>query len=102
MLYEVITDVTSELRDLAVFEGEREIMLLGNSIPIDINLASIDPNTLRSVADTKPFAGKLLGDWFSRLRIDDKMRLDEAIRNGIIEGDTVDQIVRRIRSYNFV
>ena len=45
----------------------------------------------------KPFQGRLLREWFNGLERADGQRIADAVKIGIIEGRTTDQIVRQIR-----
>lgn len=45
----------------------------------------------------RPFDGMLLADWFGRLATDTQKRLEQAIRQGLVQGETNAQIVQRVR-----
>lgn len=46
---------------------------------------------------SRPFQGKVLRDWLVDAEAASRRRVREAITQGVIEGETVDQMVRRIR-----
>lgn len=55
------------------------------------------PATVFAAVTARPFEGKLLKDWvdgMERMRLE---RLSAAIRMGVVEGQTIDDIVKRIR-----
>jgi len=45
----------------------------------------------------RPFQGKLLREWMGDAEAGQKRRVREAIRQGVVEGKTIDQMVREIR-----
>lgn len=86
----------TDLQKLGVMEGNREVSLLQTSIPIDVTFATIPADQLRAIATSKPFQGKLLGTWFKELATGDQRRLVGAIQLGMVQGEPVDDIVRRV------
>lgn len=52
---------------------------------------------LKAIVTAQPFQGRLLKDWVKGIEQSDVRRIHDAIRIGITEGQTTDQIVRRIR-----
>ena len=58
----------------------------------------VPPNkVLREIVDSKPFQGKLLKEWYSHLSDVQKDRVKTAIRMGVVQGESVPQVVRRVR-----
>jgi SPP1 gp7 family putative phage head morphogenesis protein len=49
------------------------------------------------VVNARPFQGRLLKEWVSELEAGKARRLRDAVRLGVVQGETVDQIVRRVR-----
>lgn len=52
---------------------------------------------LHAAATKQPFQGRLLKEWYDGLAQTQAQRVSDAVRIGIVEGQTTDQIVRRIR-----
>lgn len=52
--------------------------------------------TLRSIVKTRPFEGKVLSTWQKQLRQTDINRMTDEIRIGIVQGETQNQMARRI------
>lgn len=63
----------------------------------DLFLAAPVASAVRAAITSRPFVGRNLGQWFQSLQAADARALEQAIRIGFIEGQTVDQIVRRVR-----
>lgn len=84
------------LRQLSKMEAEFEARMIQASMPISINLATVEAATLTSIVTTQPFHGRLLGDWYQGLAQADQGRLLQQIRLGLTQGETLDEIVRRV------
>jgi len=65
-------------------------------MPMSIDLATVTPATLRAIVTTQPFDGNLLGDWYTSLARSDQSNLLRAIRLGLAQGETLDEMMRRI------
>jgi len=67
--------------------------------PISMNFNMVTPSTdmLASVVTAQPFQGKLLKEWVEDLSDSRRKMIRDAVRMGMVEGQTVDQIARRIR-----
>jgi SPP1 gp7 family putative phage head morphogenesis protein len=63
----------------------------------DLALVAPVARAVRQAVTGKPFLGQTLQGWFQGLEQADYRRLESAIRTGFIEGETVDQMVRRVR-----
>lgn len=95
-LAEVRRLASSELAGLASLEGEREIALLSSAVPIEIAFATVPDAKLRAILTSRPFQGRLLRDWFRELEAGDRRRVEQALQLGLVEGQPIDDIVRRI------
>lgn len=85
-----------ELGALTSMEADRELAILTASIPIEINLAVVAADQLRAILSARPFQGRLLNDWYKELEAGDQRRLVSAIQMGMVQGEPVDDIVRRV------
>ncbi len=86
-----------DLVDFAEYEADFQVKLIENAVPVEIALAKPAVSQLRAAALSQPFRGRLLKEWFDGLANADAQRINDAVRIGITEGQTTDQIVRRIR-----
>lgn len=82
--------------DLAKDEVEWQGMVLQQTVPIDVDFTTPSVGTLRAAAISRPFRGAILSDWFKSLAVTDRKRFTDAVRLGIVQGETTDQIVRRV------
>lgn len=93
--------VRPTLYDFAAVEEEAERRAILFSIPVQIELAAVATDTLRAAVTTRPFSGgkdaaRTLDQWFESLARADQARIVGAIQLGLAQGETVDQMVKRI------
>lgn len=84
------------LLDFAKVEADFERRLLEAAIPIEIDLVGVQMEKLRKVVTAEPLRGRFLRDWFKDLARDDKRRVTDAIRMGMVEGEAVPAVARRL------
>lgn len=63
-------------------------------VVLAINLPS--PNLLKSIVKTRPFSGRLLKDWAENMASSDIARIQAAVQNGLILGNTNAQITKAV------
>lgn len=85
-----------ELEGLAPAEAEREISLLRSAIPIEVSFTAVSSELLNALITSRPFHGRLLGEWFETVDKADQGKLIQALQLGMAQGESVDSIVRRI------
>lgn len=86
-----------DLWAMAASEAQWQRTLLTKTVPLQIEWGAPSPATLRSIVTARPMAGKLLKDWFSDLAVDTQRRVTQQINLGMGSGETVSQIVARLR-----
>jgi SPP1 gp7 family putative phage head morphogenesis protein len=90
-------ELTKELRELAEYEVEWQGELFRHTLPIDFDVIRPDRHQLKAAVEARPFQGALLKEWIEGLETARYHRLRDAIRIGYVEGQSVDQLVRRVR-----
>ena len=88
--------VQSDMLQLAFYEMEFHQKLLEGEIPVKIDLVLPTAETVTSAVLSKPFDGKTMEQWFSGLSNGIKDRIHSEIRRGVVEGQTSQQIARRV------
>ncbi len=90
--------IQGDLRELAKHETAWAANTITNSFPEAAAIEAVQPNIAQvaAAAIATPFQGKLLKDWVKDLDRASYTRLKEAIQIGVVEGETIPQIVRRI------
>lgn len=95
--YIAITDeVDQSVAGLAGYEAEYQKGMIEHVVPAPIVLDIVTPAApqLYAAVHSKPFAGRLLRDWYAGLADGTKKRVRDAISQGYVEGRTTDQIIR--------
>ena len=88
-----------DLKDLADLEVDIASRRLTEAMGVDLNNLRPSPEVLRSLSQmsTTRLRGRTLGQWFKKFETDRFTRVESAVRLGMVEGDTITQIARRIR-----
>lgn len=86
--------------ELAAYEIGYQQTLFTATLPAQVltvvPLVKVDLAQVQQIASSRPFQGKLLGEWMEELEVGRAARIRDAIRIGMVSGQTTDQIVRGI------
>lgn len=83
--------------DLALQEVEFERLLFQKAIPIEWEFHTPADVFIRSLIENEPISGKTARQWFTGLADDVRLAVNNQIQEGMLEGESVDSIIRRIR-----
>jgi len=86
-----------QLRDYAKVESAWLIKTLENITPIAVDFVAPSANILKALVTHQPMEGAFVKDWFDKLSRDTAFSVNRAIQNGMIEGEGIADIVRRIK-----
>jgi SPP1 gp7 family putative phage head morphogenesis protein len=87
-----------DARLLAEYEAERVRRDWEAAIPLKIEVATVSPDSLLSaIRDLPASAGSTLGDLFDKWELGTVQAFTAQVRLGVAQGETVGQMVRRIR-----
>lgn len=86
-----------ELKGLAGYEGEYQAAMIASATVVRVDVVTPTSSQLWAAVNARPFQGRFLKDWYAGLEAGAQARLRDAIRIGFTEGETIDQIVRRVR-----
>jgi SPP1 gp7 family putative phage head morphogenesis protein len=89
--------LSGDMRDLAAYEAAFQAKLIEQAIPVDFDVVKPPPAQVRAAALARPFQGRLLREWGKDLEASAFAKVRDSIRIGFVEGETIDQLVRRIR-----
>jgi hypothetical protein len=96
--YEAVTDaLVEELRGLTEAELVFQVGITRMQAGASVQLASVTAETLYGAAMARPFQGRLLREWAESIGEQRMVRIRDAVRMGYVEGQTIGQIVQRIR-----
>lgn len=90
-------ELTKELRDFTFYEVGYQQDLFKHVLPVQISFNTVVAEQVYSAALSRPFQGKLLSEWSSKIEADRMARIRDMVRMGYVEGQTTSQIVQRIR-----
>lgn len=82
--------------DLAVSEARFFAGALQTVVPVTMDPVLPPAQRLRALVAERPFQGKLLAQHMRDLQRADVGRIDEQIRIGVVQGETGDQLARRV------
>jgi SPP1 gp7 family putative phage head morphogenesis protein len=89
--------ITGSMQDLVQHEAAFQAEMITSVVPINVSFTIPSMQQLMAVVDTYPLRGRLMKDWASSLKAGQVQRIDEALKIGYVNGETVDQMARRIR-----
>ncbi len=94
-------ELSDELRGFVQYEAGYQHQLFEAAIPRQITaqiaVATVDVGQVYQAAMGRPFQGRLLSEWASSIEADRMVRIRDALRIGYVEGQTIGQMVQRIR-----
>ncbi|MGY2048900.1 minor capsid protein [Methylobacterium sp. JK268] len=83
--------------DLAEYEAEFQVGAITDALPIRFDIVTPTAEQLQAIVMKRPFQGRLLREWAQNLEDGRYAKVRDAIQIGMVEGESVDQIVRRVR-----
>ncbi|WP_321991517.1 minor capsid protein [Marispirochaeta aestuarii] len=86
-----------DMEELAVYEAGFQAKKVTEYIPIEWNITQPAPATLRAAILDRPFESGLLSQHVTNIEGRRLQQVEGAIRTGLVEGESIDQITRRIR-----
>lgn len=92
-----VTEVWVErLTEIAKAEPAFLSGALATVSPVIVETTLPSPDLLRSIVRARPFQGRSLRDWASDIKRADLQRIQQQIKIGVTNGETGDQIARRV------
>lgn len=85
-----------EMKALALAEPGFIDELIKVVLPVQINTTLPDASRLRAIVTVRPFAGKTMRQWAQGLRRADRDRIEAQIKIGLVQGESIPEISRRI------
>ena len=90
------TNLNSGLTTLAIDEGAFMAAAVTAAMPVVVDLALPLPGLLKSIVDDRPFEGRVLKDWVAKLEESDVSRIGNAVKMGMVQGESIDAIIERV------
>lgn len=89
-------DLLAHMKDAAEYEQEWQIKAIDSSTPIVLDMVAVAPVTLFAAIESKPLQGKLIKEWIDKLNTDSYTRIQDAVRMGLVEGESYADVVKRV------
>ena len=91
------SDLQADLFEIAGYEVDWLTRFYEEGVSIKTTLERPSAALLRSVVMSRPFQGAILRDWAAKMERNQLDRIGQQIRIGITEGESIDEIVTRLR-----
>lgn len=88
--------LVADMPDFANQEANWQIATLEATIPVEITINAVAPTLLKAVVG-KPINGVPLEGWLGDLADKDVRRIEQQLRLGIVQGESIQQMVTRVR-----
>lgn len=85
-----------EMVALAIQEPVFANNMFTNSLPVQLQTVMPTERMLKSIALSRPFEGRIMKEWAAKMESDDIARIGAALQQGMVQGETNDQIARRV------
>lgn len=82
---------------LSNYELNYQLDLFSSTIPVALEFNKPVARQVYAATLARPFQGRLLSEWVKGLNTDANAKIRDAVRIGFVEGETIPQIVRRVR-----
>jgi SPP1 gp7 family putative phage head morphogenesis protein len=89
--------LSDELKEFGAYESEWQAQQIQTAVPIEINITQPSPDQIFAAIQSRPFAGMLLADQVTQYGERRVALIEQAVRQGWIEGETIQSIARRVR-----
>lgn len=89
--------LSTSLDELSVDELMFQVGVIREELGFDIEMVVPSARTVITATSNTAFLGLTLDQWFGTLTAANKKNIQQAIQRGIVEGETVPQVMRRIR-----
>ena len=87
--------VETELKDFTKQELGYQANMIEKVAPVQVK--AVSPEQVYSAGIAQPFQGQILSEFFSKLSQQKQTMINDAVRMGVIEGKTTNDIVKAIR-----
>ena len=89
-------ELIQNMKDAAIYEQDWQIKAIDDSTPVVLDMVAVAPVTLFAAIESKPLQGKLIKEWIDKLDQDSYTRIQDAVRIGLVEGQSYSDVVKRI------
>ena len=87
-----------EMVELAQSEAKYQIGEIEDAVGVTLEMELPAANQLRSIVTAQPFEGAVMSQWAKKLAASEKESIGQAVRLGLAQGETTEQIVQGLTS----
>ncbi len=96
--YEDISQAhAGNLKDIAQAEAEQAANILNHAVGVDVATVAMTPNQLEAIAGKTLIKGHYPAQWWEGQSQDLQTRFQGAMQEGMLRGESIDQMVTRVR-----
>jgi SPP1 gp7 family putative phage head morphogenesis protein len=96
LLSQFNTNVTANMEELATAEVDWEQAVIVGASPVALSLTAVPVGTIKALTKA-PINGVPLENWTGQMTAKDIVRVEQQIRLGVVQGESIQDIVRRLR-----
>jgi SPP1 gp7 family putative phage head morphogenesis protein len=89
--------ISDEILAFGEYEAGFQARSIQSAVPIEINITQPSPDQIYAAVTARPFDGLILADQIERYGRAKIQRIERVIRQGWVEGQTIQQVARRVR-----
>lgn len=89
-------ELVTDMNEAGIYEQDWQIKTTNSVTPIVLDMTAVAPVTLFAAIESKPLQGKLIKEWIDKLDQDSYTRIQDAVRIGLVEGQSYSDVVKRI------
>lgn len=86
-----------DMNDLSQDEIDWQVKTIKHALDFDLDLVIPNPRAVARIIQKTSFAGLTLDQWYDSLSRSTQKNVMIAVNRGVVEGETTEQIIRRIR-----
>lgn len=90
-------DFKKRMQKLGMQEAEFNKKLIEKTMPVQLELNAPTELQIKSILNNQPFSGRTMDEWFSSIGEATRKNVTQEVKTGMINGESIDDIVRRIR-----
>lgn len=88
----------TRLVEIALTESEWQRAVIRQALPVvDVALRAPSVSIISTIVKSRPLEGQVLRDWFDDVAVGTTRRITRELKVGLSQGETVDELVRRVR-----
>lgn len=89
--------VLSDLNQLAKLESQFNLRAINSAVGVDLASKALTPGQLKSIAGDAILDGAPQKEWWSRQAERTRRQFADALRVGLVQGETTEQLIQRVR-----